>query len=195
MFSRKQALKRCFIFPSHLTSASALHFTTGNLEMHISSHKCCMLPCQQTHITYSDYHLRVVIDKTPTICKMIDSVHQTWHLPRLTCCRLLHQEMSCSSQAWSEGHYTVLLGNLTMSVADDNFVFYKTARWCNECQNSPTAAMCNSPLSLSWATTHPTTTDCHWLQDGGRHTAASAWTASQQHWKNKAATGLRLAKQ
>jgi len=51
MLPRKNVIKMYFIFPPHLTSASALPVETGNPEICVFSLKCCMLFHQKTRNT------------------------------------------------------------------------------------------------------------------------------------------------
>jgi len=73
--AEKAGNQNVFIFPPHLTSASALPGETGNPEIASFRLKCCMLFRQKTRNTVKKYHL--VRTGPPFSVKTIDWVHQT----------------------------------------------------------------------------------------------------------------------
>jgi len=73
--TKKVKIRRCFVFPPHLSSTSALPCKTRKPWNWIFSLKHCMFLCQRTHKTHLNYHLIAV--ELPFIPKVIDCMHQT----------------------------------------------------------------------------------------------------------------------
>jgi len=71
---KKQAIKKYFIFPLHLISASALPGETGNPEI-VSFHLNAACFFAKKHETQLKYHL--IRAEPPFTVKTIDWVHQT----------------------------------------------------------------------------------------------------------------------
>jgi len=110
-----------FIFPPHLTYASALH---GKPENCVFSLKCGMLFTRNTRNTLK-YHL--VTAEPPFTVKTIDWMHQTGPRILLSVTHMLYvnqvchgvgrcvKDGSCSSSSLIESQWTVLMGYLTIS--------------------------------------------------------------------------------
>jgi len=127
--TEKLAIKMYFIFPPHLTCASAIPRETENC---IFSLKCCMLFTKNTQITLK---YRLVTAKPPFSVKTIDWMHQTGRRILLSVTHMLYvnqvchgvghcvKDGSCSSSSLSQSPWTVLMGYLTIST---NVRLYQT---------------------------------------------------------------------
>jgi len=154
-----------FIFPPHLTCASALSGETENHKLasfHLNA--ACFLP-KTTSWNTLKYHL--VTAEPPFTVKMIDWMHQTGRSILLSVTHMLYVIRIChgvgrcvkdgchSSSSLSESQWTVLMGYLSISTyldatkhsTDDNFSFRKTAMCL---QHSPTAAALLTNTSFQW---------------------------------------------
>ena len=120
-----------FIFPPHLTSASALPGETGNPHC-VFSLKCCMLFHQKTqntvkNITWSELN-HPSLSKQSTGCTTQDLARE--HSILLSVTHMLCVSQVCHGhtvsvtvqkvrvvlcQAWSKSQWTVLMGYLTIS--------------------------------------------------------------------------------
>jgi len=128
MLPRKQAFKMYFIFPPHLTSASALHGETGNPEIasfHLNV-ACFFTKKHETvkNITWSELN-HPSLSKRSTGCTRQDLRRE--HSILLSVTHMLCVSQVCHGvsrcvkmgvvlrQAWSKSQWTVLMGYLSIS--------------------------------------------------------------------------------
>ena len=163
---RKQEIRWCFVFPSHLLSGSALPCETGNPEiasLHVNT-VCCFA---NEHTTHSNYNLVAV--ELPFIPKLIVYMHQTnktylerEHSILLSVAHMLYVYKVCHNvgrcvkdvvlrQAWSESQWTAVMEYLTISTNVRRyqtnhrwhlFSFRKTAHWCICIVHAPQSNCC-----------------------------------------------------
>ena len=123
---RKWAIKWCFIFPPHLSSASALPGETGNLEI-ASFH--LNVACFFTKNTRNILQNHLVTPQPPLTVKATDGVHQIWpdmiqeagtiptvYYPEALCLQSLSlrrrcvKNGSCIYQAWKSQSINSIAG-------------------------------------------------------------------------------------
>ena len=133
-----------FIFPPHLTCASALRGETGNPKI---AYFYLNAACFFIKNTRNTLKYQLVTAEPPFTVKTIDGMHQTGPRMLLPVTHMLYvnqvchgvgscvKDGSCSSSSLSESQWTVLIGYLTIStnvdavkhITDDNFSVRKTA--------------------------------------------------------------------
>jgi len=78
MLPRKKEVEQYFIFPSHLTSVSALSGKTQKHENHIFSVKCCITAFPEFYQSLLDFfHIHAGIDSLNLVINWVQLCHRS----------------------------------------------------------------------------------------------------------------------